>query len=983
MRRKIAKIVLVICVVSFCAVSGKTVFADGAIIPGNNPTGGGCGSNSSIDYWDTCFGLSWQKYEVLEDLPEDGVYFHYTSNTGSPIAIRGCKKGQYVYNYGFEVYRNGVSTGYQVSTQRDKNLTQAPHNSVANGAYNGYNNTTSGYLKPIGYASPTEAKDSYDKMVNYIKTHPDFSYAGNLYFTWDKVGAFCFSDEADGSEFEGKTEVTGAATKTVGYINETQTEFATINNCSATDGCKVSFKHSLKRTSGDGSTEYTVARSSNFIETGSESRAIASNSKVKTGTFNSNEGQVSSSGEWTLYPGMVVCEKLEFNPNDRDSGKVYTRVCARALGGVETSLDMKVKNNTVNKYGNYSEEIYAKPDDEVTYRAKYNPLTQYTRRIRPESMNINNGNSITNGKPCATVVPSSGLLGYCQLVVLYNGKKNNNLSDWNNGFTVFGATGISYMSDYQYELGDNTEKVEPNDYKILMNDVGKELVEKAETNKNDDVKTTPKSVSFAAGTNKSTTADVNVAASLDVDSLASKEARVYVPYNFINSTNIISIDNVVYAGEKINIDYEIITDLKPNDTLGDTYATMVKNAKWKVEVCYGDSYENCYSSEDETGDLHKNEDIWKSSTKNDDGTRANMNIPDLPAGTKIRMRSAVYPATSGADINWQDAEGNHEWAHSDWVEFVVAKKPSLQVWGGNVYSAGSVDLLASEKQHISGYNNFNEIVNKKDNFTYVFGSWTELGLMASGAVTGLASGASTGYTQNNGGVLVADPGGSKEKFLDFCVRSTLSFANTDCKDNVGNLGGSAVDSYSKLDLISRFNDSEDSEYTLDSHDDLVDGVYYIDGGLVEQNVTKVITVKNGTARIVGRLEYKGDGYTELTQIPKLIIYAKNIEILCGVDRVDAVLIAENEVKTCVSYDGGDLPLNSPARSIKLEINGSVIADKIDLGRTYGAATGVKSIEPAEIINYDSSLYLWTSKKSDVTKAGKVVTTYQRELSPRY
>lgn len=984
MRRKIIKIVLVFCMVSFCVMGGRAVFAaDGAIIPGNNPTNGGC-NWSGVTWWDTCFGLSWQKYKVIKDLPEDGVYFYYTSNTGTPIAIRGCKEGQYVYNYGLEVHEGYNSTGYQVSTQRNKNLTQAPHNSVARGAYG---STVSEYLEVVGYATMAEAKDSYEKMVKYIETHPDFSYVGNLGFGWENVGAFCYSDEADGSEFEGKTEVTGAATKTVGYTNETQTEFATINNCSATDGCKVSFKHSLKRTSGDGSIEYTVARSSNFIETSSESRAIAANSKVKTGTFDSNEAQVSSSGEWTLYPGMVVCEKLEFSPNDREPGKVYTRVCARALGSVKTSLDIKVKNNTVAKFGNYSSEIYAKPDDEVTYQAGYNPLTQYTRRIRPETMKINNGAVINNGKPCATVVSSSGLLGYCQLAVLYNGKKGSTLADWNNGFTV-SSEGFSYLSDYQYELGDITGKVESNNYNILKTDVGNELVEKAETNKSDTLKTTPKTVSFAAGTDKVATADVNVAASLDMGSVLQENgevynARVYVPYNFINSTNIVSIDKTVYAGEKVGIDYEIITDLKPNDELGDTYATMVKNAKWRIEVCYGDNYENCYTDGDGGGDLHKNEDIWKSSTKNDEGTKANINVPDLPAGTKIRMRSAVYPSNSGGDGNWQDAEGSHEWAHSAWVEFVIAKKPSFQVWGGSVYSANDIDLLVSEKQHINGYNDFKEIVNSEDNFTYVFGAWTELGLMASGAVTGLASGAGTGYTQNDGGVLIANPGGSKEKFLDFCLRSTLSFANVNCKDNVGNLGGSVVDTYSREDLISRFNDTEDSEYTLEIHDNPEGGVYDIYGGVIDKRVTKVITVRNGTARINGRIEYNNDGYTELAQIPKLIIYAENIDILCGVDRIDAVLIARNEIKTCVDAGGNDLPLNSRARSAKLQINGSVITDILNLGRTYGAATGDKSIEPAEVINYDSSLYLWTSKQSDITKTGKVITTYQHELSPRY
>ena len=115
MHRRLLKVILVLGVVFSCAVSSGFVFAaDGAIIPGNNPTNGGC-RPSTLSYWtnwwDTCYGASWQKYEVIEDLPEGGVYFYYTNNTGTPIPIRGCKKGQYVYNYGLEVYNGGGSTG--------------------------------------------------------------------------------------------------------------------------------------------------------------------------------------------------------------------------------------------------------------------------------------------------------------------------------------------------------------------------------------------------------------------------------------------------------------------------------------------------------------------------------------------------------------------------------------------------------------------------------------------------------------------------------------------------------------------------------------------------------------------------------------------------------------------------------------------------------------------------------------------------------
>ena len=985
MHRKLLKVVLVFCVVSFCAVSSESAFAaDGAIIPGNNPTSGGC-NWSGVTWWDTCFGLSWQKYKVIKDLPEDGVYFHYTDATGSPIAIRGCKKGQYVYNYGLEVHAGTQSLGYQVSTQRDKNLPQAPHASVARGAYDGYNNTTSGYLEPLGYASAVEAESSYEKMVKYVKAHPEFSYVGSLAFTWDTVGAFCYSDEADGSTFEGKSVASGTNTVTVGYTDKASFSFTTIDNCSATDGCKASFSHSLKRTSGDGSTDYVISRSSNLIEAGfTNGKAILSNSNLKTGTFNSNEAEVNRSGELTLYPGMVVCEKLEFAPNDREgTSNVYTMACVRALGSTHTSLGIKVKNNTTEKYNNYTETIYGKPGDSVTYQAEYTPLAQYTRRVRPEKLQIINGGNVlgafNNGRPCATVVPNSILLGYCWSETLYNGKKSNALNDWNNGFTV-SSDELSYSKDYMYEDNDTQEKKENNDYSVLKTDVGKKLVEAVETNNaGSKVKTVPKGVSFVSGSNdKYNLSSISVVAKIDVSNI-NKIAQVLVPYNFINRTEILTTNNIMYAGEKADVNYNITTGLKYNELLNETYATKVDGAKWKVEACYGENYENCYSKDGIGGDLHTDADILEETVKDDMSTKTQINIPDLPAGTKIRIRSAVYPKDSGSDDNlakdYYDSGNAASWAYSEWKEFTIAKKPSFQVWGGSIYSAGDLELLASEKQHVDGYNNFNDILNNGGPF-YVFGSWAELGLVANGKVKGFSSGAGTGFSSTEDARLagsgsgVSGLGGSEENPLNYCARNALSFANINCSKNVvGEIEGGNTRSDDKSVLISRF----------------ADEIKVIGGdtwnGPEETETGTNVYRSDGDLKIAQDIKYiDGKNYSNLKEIPKTIIYTKgDILISCKVKRIDAVLIADGDINDCYDSDN----INAKDNSTQLKINGSVIADTLTLKRTYGAATGYNTVIPAEIINYDTSLYLWANGESDVVKSGKIVTAYQQELSPRY
>lgn len=121
----------------------------------------------------------------------------------------------------------------------------------------------------------------------------------------------------------------------------------------------------------------------------------------------------------------------------------------------------------------------------------------------------------------------------------------------------------------------------------------------------------------------------------------------------------------------------------------------------------------------------------------------------------------------------------------------------------------------------------------------------------------------------------------------------------------------------------------------------------------------------------------------LEDLPKVVIYAKNIYISCSVTRIDAVLIAEGEVNTCSNGEGDSPVINDAARSNQLKINGAVIAGKLIANRTYGAATGNYSMVPAEIINFDPTLYLWGKSVSENEANMSLLTTYLHELSPRY
>ena len=104
--------------------------------------------------------------------------------------------------------------------------------------------------------------------------------------------------------------------------------------------------------------------------------------------------------------------------------------------------------------------------------------------------------------------------------------------------------------------------------------------------------------------------------------------------------------------------------------------------------------------------------------------------------------------------------------------------------------------------------------------------------------------------------------------------------------------------------------------------------------------------------------------------------------------VDAVLMADT-VNTCKTENNNH---DTQESANQLTVYGAIIANKLEANRTYGAATGVNSMIPAEIIDFDTTLYLWkglneggegTDGSNDTVSDNSVNTVYVRELAPRY
>lgn len=859
------------------------------------------------------------------------------------------------------------------------------------------------------------------------------------------------------NEFEGQSRVSEVSDtwenipdtkkKTTDWTQENgKTVVHNIQNCDPVNGCTVRFAHWLRRTAGGGSTTYSVSRTSNYYTISSGTVISTTTEDFSAPTTDSGDKRVRLE-DFTnkLYPGQAVCETLTFKANV-SVGNVSITACALALGdsqpknpdGSSTLLKMEVSRDGGENYQEGS--IYMKPGDEVKFRATYNPVLQYTANIRPEKMQINSGSKyVNNQKPCTLVYSSSINSGYCYMYEFFNAKKGSSLQNWNNAF-VLSKSDSEFKEESEsekknstvlqvgrYDVGDTTKRESENSYGLLNSkvsgvDAGRSMSERISTNQKEWVSRSKKIITNAASTPEqvSFTNDGdknlgNVQTELELKAIAT----AYVPYNFINSTSITGIENkdnvvyagdVVYAGESETVKFDVNVGMRTNNTTDGTYSTIVREASIQLIACEGIGCTNSAGSDkrvtnDDPVVLNGSGAIDGTSSDSEEMT---VHIPDISAGSWMCFRSRVYPATVKNDVtvttDWKNNDSGYGWAESEEQCYKVAKRPNFQVWGGSIYSAGKISLKESKKNNLSGVPDYPYTISG-DSSQRVFGSWTELGLTAGGEVTGLASGAGTGYGKLGRVADSEDPGGSAEgKLTNYCLRSTLSFANSGCNGNgsVGGLGGSGGDASSRSALISNFVQTGDDRFdvsgapfdlSVDDEGHLTDrGVYYYDGGSnglvigggsgIESGRTKVVRT-DGNVTIADNIIYKDKvgGYTALTDIPKVIIYAKgDITIQCHVERIDAVLIADGKIDTCVTAEG---EYDDESNSKRLVINGSTISDTLNLNRTYGAATGANSIEPAEIINYDTSLFLWANKQADATTSGKLTETYVRELAPRY
>lgn len=510
----------------------------------------------------------------------------------------------------------------------------------------------------------------------------------------------------------------------------------------------------------------------------------------------------------------------------------------------------------------------------------------------------------------------------------------------------------------------------------------------------------------------------------------SDNADVLVPYNFENTAAVKIQNDLLYAGETATINgavenTNVKVNTRQNDETQGNYATQVPGAKLRL-IGYISGQDDSgraeqrgvgYGISDTSGLCQFLGVKWSlgdcAELDSDDGDRnpkANMdgetyepkwkgqtyNVWDEAAGNYFCVAAAVWPYTVRDDRE-MDASGSNNWYISQPSCVILAKRPIFQVWGAGVYAAGDIETnIPSTKNNVKNFVAWHPTLPNQE---VLFTSFGELGVTLEGSTKDMASGASTGYRggspawDSSGGLGTGSPGGWDDNDQNICLRTPLTFANQNCgSGSVGGFKATVVregilsDKSAMIDRLALEGEISHDGFTVESLRGWND--------LYEESVprgTTIINIANGTINIHGNIYYgNGSGayyndrsYTTLNDIPKYIIYAKggNINIDCIVTRLDAILIADGEVNTCGSGQVGS-PARDGANSHQLIVNGAIVTGSLTLNRSYGSAAGGNSINPAELVNYDSSIYLWANRSASSGNSGDFVEATTRELAPR-
>lgn len=371
----------------------------------------------------------------------------------------------------------------------------------------------------------------------------------------------------------------------------------------------------------------------------------------------------------------------------------------------------------------------------------------------------------------------------------------------------------------------------------------------------------------------------------------------------------------------------------------------------------------------------------------DENYAVNLNTVKLTVGGGFDNRVKFF--VNGHDMgNWQSP---------GWDPTSTASAESNATTNPNIFKYGKNELeihVQSTYSHTGILiDNFNISAKATATDDRTHGSWDEYGIVPSGTVKGMAS--ASGYA---GGIKA-----TATSSTNLCQLSLITFTNvkTDGACSVSMIGNYKISSPSPAQTIAdRFipdapviSNDPTGKVKLES---LVSSKVYpatsnitlTSAGKIPKGKWVVIKAPNNTVTIASNIEYTTDPLSNASEIPQVVIIAKNIVIKDSVTNVDSWLVAtgtgvtDGYLQTC-DADGVAEPvgLTSGVCGSQLRVNGPVIANRLLMYRTAGADAGAGQGKPGEIFNLRPDAYLWANNIQSAS--GKVRTVQTVELPPRF
>ncbi len=422
------------------------------------------------------------------------------------------------------------------------------------------------------------------------------------------------------------------------------------------------------------------------------------------------------------------------------------------------------------------------------------------------------------------------------------------------------------------------------------------------------------------------------------------------------------------------------------------------NARWISQNMYGHHYTSTSCKDPTRDNLNyasqmRSANVWVFKLKDGIDINSNVNLASLRLTIRGAVDNRVKFYANGCELRADGPTVDGNWQDPGFDD------PSKRVGGATANPIGNCAYPNGFKHGnntfevyvASGYSNVGLLIDEfaiegqmSQPSSATYGSWAEYGIFAPSIVDLTASGSGLNIPQ----------GATSDKQADW---SKLTYGNSGKPCDGKSFGCYTHGDTTLPDPSKRY--PEASAATLQQNSVSVDdlqGLYKpranvltISGGTIKKGQWVVINAQNADVHITGDLKYQTDGIGSISDLPQLIIIAKNITIADNVGEINAWLVAKptgatgGVINTCTTAGNATNTSNLSITDClqRLTVNGPVVSDRLILRRTAGSENAEQQGEPAEIFNLRPDVYLWAYSQAG-TKTN-LRTTAIRDLPPRW